>query len=156
VYEQHFQQWFAAAVEQARQAAANGFAPIAIDFTKGRQRELETERARQDDWLRQRASEILPAILAPAAEQLSLFNLIESDTTTVRALAPWRSLADPAERIAAFHGDATQPARLRSEADGVLRIYRQRLADLDARLNLREPEVVPLGVLMILPEVSSR
>jgi len=33
----------------------------------------------------------------------------------------------------------------------VLRIHRQRLADLDARLALTTPEVIGLGALMLVP-----
>jgi hypothetical protein len=151
VYERDFQTWFEQAAEEAREAAVSDFAPSAADFTRERQRELAAERARQDDWLRQRANEIAPMNTTQPAQQLSLFEVATEQTPAAPAPAAWQSLADPAERLAAFHGDATQPARLRSAADGVLRIYRQRLADLQARLDVRAPDLVPLGALMIVP-----
>jgi hypothetical protein len=151
VYERDFLTWFAPAAEQARMVAAHGFAPIGEGFIKERQRELEAERHRQDEWLRQRTSEILPVVQVPSAQQLSLFGATAADLPTLETHAPWQTLTDSVARLAAFHGDASQPARLRSEADGVLRIYRQRIADLEARLTLRAPEVMLLGVLMIVP-----
>jgi hypothetical protein len=42
----------------------------------------------------------------------------------------------------------------RVEAEGVLRIFEQRVGFLNKLLDLREPEVVPLGVLMLLPEAT--
>ena len=43
-------------------------------------------------------------------------------------------------------------SRRRSEADGVLRLHRQRLQALEARLALGAPAVLALGVLMLVPE----
>ena len=57
-----------------------------------------------------------------------------------------------ANNSARFYADSTRPHAARSEADGVLRLYRQRIADLDAHIQLLEPEIVPLGLLMIVPE----
>jgi superfamily II DNA or RNA helicase len=150
VFERHFQPWYAAAQAQARAAAAAGFGPASAAFVQERRRELEAERTRQDEWLRQRAGELLPAARLPAARQLDLFSAPDPEPAPARPA--WAALAEPTERLAAFATDPAQPPRTRGEAEGVLRIYRQRLRDLDARLDLRPPEVVPLGVLMVLPE----
>jgi hypothetical protein len=151
VFEQHFKPWFAAAAAQARQQAQADFATLGAEFIASRRRELELERTRQDEWLRQRTSELLPRPATPAAQQLDLF--AASATTAETAAEPaWSTHTEPVERLAAFATDAAQPPRARGEAEGVLRIYRQRLQDLDARLDLRAPEVVPLGVLMVVPE----
>ena len=64
----------------------------------------------------------------------------------------WANIADPAERLAAYASDRGQHPARRSEADGVLRLHRQRLQALEARLALGAPEIVPLGVLMLVPE----
>ena len=58
------------------------------------------------------------------------------------------------QRLAAFHSDREQPAARRAEAEGVLRIQEQRMVHLKRLLDLREPEIVPLGVLMLIPEVK--
>ncbi len=150
VFERHFQPWYANAQREALAAAAASFGPISATFVQERRRELEAERARQDEWLRQRTNELLPTIRLPVPQQLDLFSILPSEPTP--AHPAWATLADPTERLAAFATDPAQPPRARSEAEGVLRIYRQRLRDLEARLDLRPPEIVPIGVLMVVPE----
>ena len=84
---------------------------------------------------------------------MELFDLDPTTPSPAETVAPsWVSLTDSAERLAALVADRSYPPARRSEADGALRIYRQRLADLEVRLALGQPEIVPLGVLMILPE----
>ena len=63
-------------------------------------------------------------------------------------------LTTPEQRLAAFAADRSQPTSKRSEADGVLRLYRQRSQVLDVLFDLRDPEVIPLGVLMLIPEAT--
>ena len=59
---------------------------------------------------------------------------------------------DPVERLSAFVAISKNvPSKCR-EAETVLRIYRQRMRDLEARLVIQEPEIQPLGLLMIVPE----
>ena len=43
----------------------------------------------------------------------------------------------------------------RSEAEGVLRIFKQRSAALDRLLDFTPPEMIPLGLLMLIPEVGN-
>ena len=59
----------------------------------------------------------------------------------------------PEKRLAAFASDRSQRPSQRSEADGVLRIYQQRTQALDMLAEIRSPEVILLGVLMLVPEV---
>lgn len=66
--------------------------------------------------------------------------------------ASWMPVNDPAERLAKFYADSSQAHAARSEADGVLRLYRQRAGDLANRMTVHEPEIVPVGLLMIVPE----
>jgi hypothetical protein len=54
--------------------------------------------------------------------------------------------------LAAFGSDGGQLPAKRSEADGVLRIHEKRKKILDALLDLGQPQIVPLGVLMLMPE----
>ena len=71
---------------------------------------------------------------------------------TAPASETWIAVTDPAERLAKFYSDSSQHHAARSEADGVLRLYRQRAGDLVARMTVLEPEIVPVGLLMIVPE----
>ena len=54
--------------------------------------------------------------------------------------------------MAAFGSDGGQSPAKRSEADGVLRIHEKRKKILDALLDIGPPQIVPLGVLMLVPE----
>jgi hypothetical protein len=56
--------------------------------------------------------------------------------------------------LANFGSDGGQSPAKRSEADGVLRIHEKRKKILDALLDLGQPQIVPLGVLMLVPEVK--
>jgi hypothetical protein len=78
-----------------------------------------------------------------------------AETPAGSPVPDWAFLTDPVARLAAFAADPSQPPARRSEADGVLRIQRQRLESLEARLTLSAPEVVPLGVLMLVPQDCS-
>jgi hypothetical protein len=84
--------------------------------------------------------------------QTELFDPLVQEGPPMMEQPIWATLTDPVEQLAAFAADPTQPVRTRSEADGVLRIHRQRLSALEARLALGTPEVQPLGVLMLIPE----
>lgn len=150
VWRNHFQSWGEAAAQQAQRTAQTGFLPVAEVFIREWSRDLEAERSRHYEWLRQRTNEII-AEPASLVEQLELFSFTETVATQTSTPSTWASLSDPVERLAAFATDKSQPSRLRSEADGVLRIYQQRLAQIEARLSLGEPEVIPLGVLMLVP-----
>jgi hypothetical protein len=63
-------------------------------------------------------------------------------------------MTDPSERLAAFARDRSQRPSQRSEADGVLGIFRKRTRALEMLMDLRPPEVILLGVLMLVPEVN--
>ena len=154
VFEQHFAAWYAQAQAQARAVAEQAFCGGAATaaFIAERRQDVEVERVRQQEWLRHRAAELCGTPVPAAAVQVALFDVADT-LATPGAVAPvgWAALDDPALRLAGFAVDGTQPVRLRSEADGVLRLSRQRLAALDERADLRSPEVVELGVLMVVP-----
>lgn len=149
VWKRHFG-WGDEVAEQARSAAKQGFQSMAESFNRDRLRTLQAEEAELQGWLAQRTREIASEEL-PTAVQMGLFDS-ESGAPDSRAVRAWASLTDPAERLAAFAADRSQPPAHRSEADGVLRIFRQRLADLEARLALGPAEIVPLGLLMLVPD----
>ncbi|GAB4211453.1 MAG: helicase-related protein [Roseiflexaceae bacterium] len=159
IFAQHFQPWFARAQQYAQELARRMFCdgPDTATLIAAQQRTLDEERARLDEWLRQRAREISGvAVDSPdRAVQMSLFDGSPQSAQQAVAQPGWAAQADPAARLAGFALDGGQAARARSEADGVLRIYRQRRADLDARAQLRPPELVALGVLMLLPSGGS-
>jgi superfamily II DNA or RNA helicase len=149
VWKNYFEQSFSTAKEQAQNIAQQNWSSIASNFSASHNREMEIEKARQTEWLQQRSQEITGTQVETAV-QISLFDtLTENNQPTPQST--WISVTDPIERLALFATDTNQTARLRSEADGVLRIYRQRLAMLESKLALQAPSVLPLGVLMLVP-----
>lgn len=152
LWSRHFESWASNSSELARGLAKQGFGPNAQAFVSERRLTLSRERASQDEWLKQRAIEITGTTGRTTPRERGLFD----DATGISqpAAASWQSLGDPAARLAAFHADREQSAKDRSEANGVLEIYRQRQKVLDELLDLREPEIFPLGVLMLIPETE--
>jgi len=137
--------------ERARESAHCWFAGLAEDFSKSRRQSLEEEGRRQRQWLRQRCEEITGAA-EPQPLQQRLFPEGAGDPGSLPDKPVWKDRTEPEERLAAFAADAMQSGLARSEADGALRIYRQRMTILEDLLALGTPEVVPLGLLMLLPE----
>jgi hypothetical protein len=152
LWKTHFASWGRLADERARAAARSGFSATAREFIEDRKKTLKRELANQQDWLKTRALEVSGEAAMSASTQGSLFESEEAAPTA--PVAAWQTIADPHERLAAFHADREQPVSARVEAEGVLRIHEQRLTTLNRLLDLREPEVVPLGVLMLIPEVK--
>jgi len=150
LWENHFQDWGDNARTAAEQAALTGFKPIAEAFIQERTQSLEGERQSQQQWLQKRVDEIT-GTPQRAEVQRELFDQPESTSGQGPPSYAWLSITDPAQRLAAFASDSHQPLSKRSEADGVLRIYRQRTTFLDSLSSLGEPEVILLGVLMLLP-----
>ena len=154
LWERHFAPWAPSAAERARTTASMGFAARAAAFAAQFRRGLEAELAAVDRWLAARADEIAPqGGPTPAAAQPGLFELPATATGDDGSGRPaWADIADPVERLAAYASDRGQHPARRAGADGVLRLHRQRLQALEARLALGVPEIVPLGVLMLAPE----
>jgi superfamily II DNA or RNA helicase len=148
VWKKNFASWANGTEDQARATAKEGFRPFGASFVEERRRLLEAERAEQADWLGKRAGEITGASTNTARQR----EFFRPEEGAEREVPTWVALADPAELLAAFVNDSSQHPAHRSEADGVLRVYRQRMAILDSRLRFGAPEVVPLGLLMLVPE----
>lgn len=151
-WKNHFAGWASEGPEKAADVAREGFATGAKGFTAERKKSLERDRQNQADWLRARAADITGSPHKPAPVQPDLFGEHKAGDGGTAATAAWQALKEPAERLAAFHSDRSQPPSTRVEADGVLRIYQKRMDHLDALSDLRPPEIVPLGMLMLIPE----
>lgn len=153
LWKKHYKNWWEDAQGQAQAAAEQGFGPMADSFVAAHMKTLETEMAAQAEWLKKRADEITDAAERAQPREVGLFD----DPASVPRVPSrsWASRKDPEQCLAAFHEDRSQPVRARLEAEGVLRLYHDRLADLRGRGDLRAPEIVPLGVLMLLPEAKS-
>jgi len=148
VWKNHFADWADHAADQSAQAARQGLSPIADEFARDHTQRLTEEVEQQKAWLARRAEEVTAAAVEPAPDR----TLFDADAAPATPRPQWRTETDPQRRLAAFHQDTSQHPARRSEAEGVLRIYEQRMGELQARLDLHEPEVVPLGLLMIAPK----
>lgn len=156
LWKQHFATWEGTAIGAARNAVAANFQPLAEQFTQERRETLARERTSHNEWLRNRTQEITGTASKPPAYTRGLFDDAVETPVTPAPAPEWYSLTDPARRLAAFHADRAQLPKDRVEADGVLRIYQQRIAHLDRLADLRPPEIVPLGVLMLVPKQEVR
>jgi hypothetical protein len=147
VWKQSFGSWASSAYEECRGAAGAYFRAVATEFAAVHRKSLGKEQAELDAWLSVRAKQIT-GDPQPVAVQVQLFG---KDESAVPPQATWMPVKDPAERLAKFYTDSTQPHAARNEADGVLRLYRRRAGDLSNRMAVREPEIIPVGLLMIVP-----
>lgn len=155
VWKNHFERLASDAQERAGSKVIRQFQSEAEAFVDERKQSLAREKTAQREWLTQRANEITGTSIAPAEVQPTLFDG-PTDQASAQARPAWQSETDPVQRLAAFQSDRDQTPRARAEADGVLRIYNQRIAHLDALPELNPPEIVPLGLLMMLPKEAPR
>jgi hypothetical protein len=104
---------------------------------------VEADRQDLDKWLQLRAEQ-----LCGASQTAATGDLFESE---LPARPLWQSLATPRERLAAFATDHAVDSRRRVEANGTLRLYESRQAELERRRKLEGLRVDVLGVLMLIP-----
>jgi len=141
LWEKVFSGWAGPARAAALEAARSRFDELARPLLAEHQRFLDAERRDLDAWMRARAETLCGEL---QGVQVDLFG-------EAPALPRWKTLADPAERLAAFATDGANPPSARREADGVLRLFQKRSSDLAARASLRVAGPLPLGLLMLVP-----
>jgi len=130
-------------------AAAEAFEEVVAPFLDKQRDETAGDRIELDKWLNMRTHSLCGA---PQTATAALFANTHGDAGEKSTDPPrWKVFTDPAERLAAFATDGTNPPARRREADGVLRLYRQRVEDLARRAELSVPAPTPLGILMLLP-----
>jgi hypothetical protein len=122
------------------------FTAIAEPASKEHVQQLQREQRDLEDWLRSRADTICGAV---QQAQTDLFG-------GSGGLASWQVSDDPAERLAGYATDGRNPPAQRREADGVLRLLRDRKKELEQRAQLRTLEPQPLGLLMLVPTALIR
>ena len=152
LWKKSFAGWADDAGRRAREAAREGFHPMAQRHAQRLKDILEREKVHVTRWLSRRAEEITGEVVTEAA-QMGLFEEEGAGAGALVGSRPaWTRIEDPDERLAAYARDRAQPRARRSEAEGVLRIHKERLEDIRSRLDLNDPEILPLGILMLLPE----
>ena len=98
---------------------------------------LDEEQRRLDDWLKGRADEIC----GPAKDEGP--TLFDEGVPAAQRI--------PFERLQQFFARQASGSKVRAEAEAVLRAYERRQVKIQERRELRDPEVVPLGLLMLVP-----
>lgn len=146
-WKRSFAPWANGAADRARAAAQEAFAPEAEAFRAAHAEEISRERESLLAWLKGRVAEITGTSIAP--RQGGLFAEAEG------AGPGWAALTDPAARLASFTKDPDTPSKARHDAEGVLRLFGQRLDLLDRRARLEPLAVEPLGMLLLVPAASS-
>lgn len=145
VWNKYFSSWGNIAKEKAKKAANETFESMASQYITGKKKDLEDEKKKLTDWFNTRVSEIAGTGIKPI--QRSLF---EPRSKTEHP--HWSRLSDPVERIAAFASDKGNPRSKCSEADTLLRLYKDRVKELDELSSFEDTSIRPLGILMIVPE----
>jgi ERCC4-related helicase len=141
VWTRDFASWADDAILRGDAIARAAFGAIGKDFAARHEGDVATERSQLRAWVQLRADQICGGT---ATGQMTLLG---GESARPR----WAELTDPAERLAAFATDGANPARARQEADGVLGLYRGRIEKLERRSRLGEPEILPIGLLMLAP-----
>ncbi len=144
LWERSFATWATEARAVAREAVRRAFDEIAAPQLTAHRHLIDDERRELDAWLRARAETLCGRVVDV---QVDLFG-------TTADLPSWQTLAEPADRLAAFATDGANAPAARREADGVLRLYRKRDEDLRVRGQARVLDPLPLGLLMLVPRGS--
>jgi len=152
IWQAHFAAWGEQARPQASECALKSFRPLAEDFASARAADLTTEERRQEEWLAQRCQDLVDEARQEPREGPSLFE----QPAPRPPKSDWLTLNDPRERLAALGSDRAVRPSLRTEANTVLEIHKKRMEHLDACLDLAPPEILPLGLLMLVPEKEVR
>ncbi len=141
LWTQRFASWAPAARGAALDVARLAFADLADAALTAHRGLITAEQRELDTWLRARAEALCGKVVQV---QTDLFG-------NAPRLPRWQTLDEPAARLAAYATDGTNTPASRREADGVLRLYEKRHKDLAARADARVLDLLPLGLLMLVP-----
>jgi superfamily II DNA or RNA helicase len=148
VWASRFESWAPARRPAAEKAAAKAFSRIAAAFAEEHGELLQRDRTELDNWLQTRTTELCGRAIPPV--QANLFD--ESAPTA----STWQLSGDPIQRLGALATDADVPVARRAEAQTVLSLFDRRRNELERRSRLRPPQVMPLGMLMLVPAQEVR
>jgi ERCC4-related helicase len=144
-WREHFEVWAPASRDAAFALATEHFEAAAGEVLARLVSELEIERRLTSDWFANRVHDLCGP---PQLTQDDLFGGASGD------LATWKRSLPALERLSAFATDHQVGARLRREAEGVLRLYKSRLDRLAAREHAQVTKLTPVGLLLLVPESS--
>lgn len=149
IWSRHFASWAGSAEGVARLAVESAFLPIAEGFRGLHSKALLLERSSLDAWLHGRAQEVCGSVVSEA--QPGLFEEVKPRKGPTTEGAAWTQIVDPLPRLAAFAVASEVPLKARREAEGLVKIYKERASDLDRRTHLVGPTIELLGMLLLTP-----
>lgn len=141
VWDRQFASWAPARREAAKALALSSFTAEAEPVLEDLRQAVRRERDELNRWLEERAAEF-----APSAETLQ--RDIFEEGAPHRAPLP----AEPRGRLEYFSTAAGLTPTQRNEAAAVLKTYTERAQRLDRRARLHPPEILEIGLLMVVPE----
>jgi ERCC4-related helicase len=143
VWEHQFASWAPARLELARKIAADNFNPMVQAFLKEAQELIAREKTELEKWVNERIAEIIPSV---AASTPDLFSAPSAKKLSAKPVP-----TTPEERLEMIHSDSSQSKTLRNHAENTLKQYKKRSESLKFRGQFSPPEVIPLGLLMVIP-----
>ncbi|MFO0761095.1 MAG: helicase-related protein [Byssovorax sp.] len=147
VWDAHFKSWAQVDDARARASAGDALAELGRAFVADHRMAMETEERDINMWLNLRAKELCGDPAKQGTLQMGLFG------DGPAAEAPrYKTLSAAIDRLAALASDAAVPARLRGEAQAVLRLHKDRAERVAQRSDLEAPRLIPLGLLLLVPQ----
>ncbi len=153
IWEKTFMPWAEDALDEAKKTAHEEFNIIADAFRSNFLKTMEKEMSDLMFWLEKRCMKVTSEFKFKPV-QLGLFDKPEDmyENELNSSYRKWMDMEKPEEKLAAFYMDRNIPIAKRSEADGVLHLFKRRKEFLEDRMSLKEPEIALMGLLMLVPE----
>jgi len=136
--DRYFKSWDKGCQASAASAAEPAFSEIAREFTKRHASDIAQEESDLLAWVKERTREVCGE--AEGVVQGDLFEQAGAPAV----LPKWHSLPDSPDRLASFATDGS-PVKARKEAEGVLKLYKDRSDRLHKRARLDPARLEPLG-----------
>lgn len=142
IWERFYSDW---GWDRHQAAAAEGdavFRPVGAAYIEQKSKDIEAERRDLGLWLATRVKELCGGV---ATVQLNLLGDVQTDQPI------WKTLTAPIDRLIAFATDGKTPSVSRREAEGIVKLFSDRNADLDLRSCMEIAEPTLVGMLLLVP-----
>ena len=145
IWKKHFSDWGEDWKEKSLKIASSIFTTLAEEVKLKKKEALTRERENIDEWFYKRVEDITGKLTKVV--QLEIFG----DSVDIDK-ADWANITEPIERLTKFCQDKNVMQARRSEGRTLLKIYIERIKDIEMLSSFETINVRPLGILMIIPE----
>jgi len=145
IWKKHFFEWGEDWKEKSLKIASSIFTTLAEEVKLKKKEALTRERENIDEWFYKRVEDITGKLTKVV--QLEIFG----DTIDIDEV-DWTNITEPIERLTKFCQDKNVMRARRSEGGTLLKIYIERIKDIEMLSSFETINVRPLGILMIIPE----